>query len=282
MPKANSSDYSDWRKISAKKDSKCSECGSGISIGDQIWWSRSGKSVKCFNHIDESKAKSPTQPKALIEGKAGASAKAEFERRSKATEEKRLKAHPKIGKLLNLYYGDTTSTKAWDKGSRGEILAAKMIEKVATENGFIVLHDRAIPGSKANIDHILITPTTVFVIDAKNYEGLVRIVDKGNFFTLNEVLYVGSRPQTKLVEGVKKQVALVSTALEKAGVHIEVKGMLSFQYADWPLISPPTEIDGVLINGKGTEKSVMKEITKKKGDSMESAFKVISQTFKSK
>jgi len=33
----------------------------------------------------------------------------------------------------------------------------------------VVLHDRAIPGSRANIDHIGIGPTGVWVIDTKRY-----------------------------------------------------------------------------------------------------------------
>ena len=34
-----------------------------------------------------------------------------------------------------------------------------------------VLHDRRIPGSKANIDHIAITAAGIWVIDAKRYKG---------------------------------------------------------------------------------------------------------------
>jgi len=32
-----------------------------------------------------------------------------------------------------------------------------------------ILHDRRIPGSRANIDHIVVAPSGVWIIDAKRY-----------------------------------------------------------------------------------------------------------------
>jgi Nuclease-related domain len=37
--------------------------------------------------------------------------------------------------------------------------------------GYQVFHDLAIPGSAANVDHLVIGPTGVFVIDSKRYHG---------------------------------------------------------------------------------------------------------------
>ncbi len=38
-----------------------------------------------------------------------------------------------------------------------------------------MLHDRRIPGSRANIDHIAIATSGVWVIDAKRYKGKVQV-----------------------------------------------------------------------------------------------------------
>jgi hypothetical protein len=38
-----------------------------------------------------------------------------------------------------------------------------------------VLHDRRIPGSRANIDHIAIAATGVWVIDSKRYKRKLQI-----------------------------------------------------------------------------------------------------------
>jgi hypothetical protein len=35
--------------------------------------------------------------------------------------------------------------------------------------GWVVLHDLAIPGSRTNLDHLVIGPGGVFVIDSKQY-----------------------------------------------------------------------------------------------------------------
>ena len=43
---------------------------------------------------------------------------------------------------------------------------------MASERRALVLHDRLIrAGSAANIDHVVVTPGGVFIIDAKNWYG---------------------------------------------------------------------------------------------------------------
>jgi hypothetical protein len=42
-----------------------------------------------------------------------------------------------------------------------------------TRDGFQVLHDLAMPGSPANIDHLVLGPSGVFVIDSKQGTGSV-------------------------------------------------------------------------------------------------------------
>jgi hypothetical protein len=37
--------------------------------------------------------------------------------------------------------------------------------------GFVVFHDLHVPGSPANIDHLVVGPTGVFVVDSKAYTG---------------------------------------------------------------------------------------------------------------
>jgi hypothetical protein len=43
----------------------------------------------------------------------------------------------------------------------------------------LVLHDRAIPGTRSNIDHIAVVPSGVWVIDTKQYRGRVQRRDRG-------------------------------------------------------------------------------------------------------
>jgi hypothetical protein len=112
-----------------------------------------------------------------------------------------------------------------------------------------VLHDRRVPRTKVNIDHIAVGPTGVFVIDAKRYNGRPHLrVEGGLFRPRVEKLMVGSRDQPNVVAGVHKQVALVRSALEAAGLaELAVRGVLCFVEADWPLIGGSFVIDGVSV-----------------------------------
>ncbi|HET6625053.1 MAG TPA: nuclease-related domain-containing protein [Nocardioidaceae bacterium] len=97
-----------------------------------------------------------------------------------------------------------------------------------------MLHDRRIPRSRANIDHLAVTGTGGWVIDAKKYRGRPELKVEGGFLRPRvEKLLVGGRDCTRLVDGVEKQVDLVRNIV--AG-ELPVRGVLCFVEADWPLI----------------------------------------------
>jgi len=86
------------------------------------------------------------------------------------------------------------STTAWKLGSEGEATLGRSLDRL-TERGYRVFHDLAIPGSRANIDHLVVGPTGVYVIDAKNYSGRVTF-SKGT-------LWHGRYPLTKTISTVR-------------------------------------------------------------------------------
>jgi hypothetical protein len=59
---------------------------------------------------------------------------------------------------------------AWRRGAAGERRTARLLGPLE-RHGWAVLHDLAVPGSAANIDHLVIGPGGVFVIDSKQYRG---------------------------------------------------------------------------------------------------------------
>ena len=106
-----------------------------------------------------------------------------------------------------------------------------------------MLHDRRIPGSRANIDHLAVTPTGVYVIDAKKYRGRPHLKVEGGLLRPRvEKLLVGTRNCTTLVDGVIKQVDIVRDQLDDA---VPVHGVLCFVEADWPLIGGSFATRGV-------------------------------------
>jgi hypothetical protein len=114
-------------------------------------------------------------------GVAGASARREHERRKANREAKIRTAHPRIGGLVLALSDDPQSTTAWAVGARGEELLAKRLDSLA-DQGVLTLHDRRVPGTQANIDHIVIAPSGVYVIDAKRYKGRPSLRVEGGLF----------------------------------------------------------------------------------------------------
>jgi hypothetical protein len=55
---------------------------------------------------------------------------------------------------------------AWRQGAAGERRTARLLDPLE-RHGWAVLHDLALPDSRANVDHLAIGPGGVFVIDSK-------------------------------------------------------------------------------------------------------------------
>jgi Nuclease-related domain len=69
-----------------------------------------------------------------------------------------------------LRFRPSADTRAWRRGAKGERRTARLLAPLE-RHGWAVLHDLAISGSAANIDHLVIGPGGVLVIDTKRYRG---------------------------------------------------------------------------------------------------------------
>jgi Nuclease-related domain len=83
---------------------------------------------------------------------------------------------------------------AWRRGAMGERHTARLLDPLERQ-GWVVLHDLAVPGSAANIDHLAIGPGGVFVIDSKQYRGRLQLDPSGR-------LWHGRYPLTAVVRAV--------------------------------------------------------------------------------
>ncbi|MGA4506716.1 nuclease-related domain-containing protein [Propionibacteriaceae bacterium G1746] len=191
----------------------------------------------------------PQHPPQLgwVDGVAGGSAADEFRRRHDARRERVQAEHPRIGNFLLAVFDDPPSTKAWSRGAAGENALGQVLEPIAGP-GLRVLHDRRIPGSRANIDHLVIGSSGVFVVDAKRYAGQrpqLR-VEGGVVRPRVEKLLVGGRDRSSLVGGMHKQVGLVRAALADRP-QVPVHGVLCFVQAEWPLLGGDFSVEGVSV-----------------------------------
>ncbi|WP_253182742.1 nuclease-related domain-containing protein [Arthrobacter sp. SW1] len=156
-------------------------------------------------------------------------------------EEKLRQTWGRFGGLAVALAKERPHTKAWDRGATGEERLGSRLDALASAD-FAVLHDRRIPASKANIDHIVITRGGIWVIDVKRYKGRPELKIEGGIFRPRvEKLLIGRRDCTKLVEGVRWQVDVMCGFVGD----VPVAGVLCFIEADWPLIDGAFSVRGV-------------------------------------
>ncbi|MEE8601311.1 nuclease-related domain-containing protein [Euzebya tangerina] len=242
-----------------RRDDVCGGCATTIVAGTSAYWLRDSRQVWCLPCHETPDATAPPEEQA---GTAGASALAEYHRRSErelARTEKAIKAdaewrdqvvadRPVLGWVARATTPKPTTgpesqaTRAWKVGAEGE---QRVAEVLADVDGITILHDRAVPGSKANIDHIVVGHAGIYVIDAKKYKGRIEVRDKGGLLSSDRRLYVAGRDRTKLVEAMRWQIDVVENALPPSFAHVPVIGVLCLVAAEWSLIPRPIVLDGV-------------------------------------
>ncbi|MGO4189451.1 nuclease-related domain-containing protein [Pseudarthrobacter sp. TAF60_1] len=121
-----------------------------------------------------------------------------------AAEQSRLAAE-RVQRLKRQLDQAERATKSWDEGAVRERIVAEHLSLLAP-HGWLLLHDVHWPGRpRATLDHVLVGPGGVVVVDAKNWTGEVR-VSAG-------VLWQGRFARTQSVEGALAQCAAVASVM---------------------------------------------------------------------
>lgn len=182
---------------------------------------------------------------------AGASARREHERRKAKREAAVRKRHPRVGGVILALQQAPQHESRWARGADGEEIVEQALAKRCPD--IRVLHDRRIPGSRANIDHIAVAPTGVWVIDTKRYNGKLQVA-KPLFG--KATLKVAGRDQTKLVEGLAKQVELVADAIADVDLEVPVRGCFCFVDTELPLLGTRSIRGFSILGRKGLAKQL--------------------------
>jgi hypothetical protein len=242
----------------------CVACNAELAPKTRAWWDSTAKEVTCttcrpadfpepvsvFESAMASAAPKPLPPPVPIDrGTGGISAMKEHQRRA-AKHEKKIEEKwgtGRIGKVAKFFADEPQSTKAWAKGADGEIRLAKRLDRDLA--GFAtVLHDRKVPKTRGNIDHLVVAASGIWIIDAKNYSGKVECRDVGDLRTIDNRLYVSNRNQTKLLAGMGWQGEAVQRAIDSIGFgDVPVHRCICFTSAEWDRFSKPFTIDEVWV-----------------------------------
>jgi Nuclease-related domain len=101
---------------------------------------------------------------------------------------------------------------AWRRGAAGERRTARLLAPLE-RHGWAVLHDLAVPGSWANLDHVVIGPGGVFVIDSKQYRGRLQLDPSGR-------LWHGRHPLAPTLQAVSFEADRAAQVLSDPGVAV--------------------------------------------------------------
>ena len=230
------------RALTLRYPASCSLCKSELSRGTKAWWDKEAKAATCLVCGSAGLARE-------LGGTAGGSGRQKYDR----LHERREKAvkgalGDKLGSVYLFFKDDPQSTRAWETGSAGEERLGLFFEKQLPDSA-IVLHDRRIPNSRANIDHIVVAPSGVWVIDAKADGGKVECRTIGSIWNTQSSLFVGGRDRTKLVLGMERQVEATRTALvaDPLAADVSVRPVVCFIASEWGVFATPFELYGVAV-----------------------------------
>ena len=232
----------------------CSVCAAELPPGSEAVWDRATKSATCLACTESTETKAEedqvAEPKPLDRGQPGGSARRRYEHLHDKREKRIRDTYGRLGGVVLALSNEPQSTLAWGVGGSGERRLGAFLEALNDDETIIALHDRRIPGSRANIDHIVVSRSGIYVVDAKNYTGQVRKVDKGGFFSVDYRLYVGRRDCTRLVAGMAKQIEAIRGALGRPLIEefeLSITPVLCFVDAEWKWFARPFQLGGVWI-----------------------------------
>jgi hypothetical protein len=116
----------------------------------------------------------------------------------------------------------------YERGANGERVTAQVMETLGPS--YTAFHDLRIPQSTANIDHVVVGPSGIFVVDSKNYRGRI---------TYNkQTLWSDQRPLTRKLASLHFEADYVQRLLGRPVVTI-------MSFVDGNLPKGSMVVDGV-------------------------------------
>jgi hypothetical protein len=141
--------------------------------------------------------------------------------------------------LLEALSADSRYESQWARQAEREE-RARRLELLLAGSGIRLLNDRRVPGARATVDHLVVGPQGVTVIDAARESGRVRVADGR--------LLVDDDDRTTLVRDVLRQVEVIRLGLASSP-SIPVTGAICWVEPDGLPRLRKLSLDGVWIDG---------------------------------
>lgn len=252
----------DIRIIRLRYPGRCS-CGAVLDVGLRAAYDDARRRVICADCLNARKRASVSPPASPPAGVAGASAVREYKRRVAKHDEETASMKWGLRRFVRRHTPPPSSTRVWLKGAAGERRVADVIDALAPRDVY-ALHDCGVPRSRANIDHVAIAASGVYVVDAKNYPGAALALRREGGWgrPVQETLVVRGRQRNDLLAGLARQLFSVEEALhgDPELARIPVRGVLCFLGANWPLFPLNMSVAGTPVVGpKGLRRQLLAE-----------------------
>jgi hypothetical protein len=111
-----------------------------------------------------------------------------------------------------------------------------------------VLHRRSVSGDGGVIDHLVIAPTGIWIIDVSGENGRVERRDVGGFMRQDIRLFVDQHDRTDRTEAMSWQTDAIQRIIEPLDVvAAPLHRVLCFTDADWARFARPFDVVEVLV-----------------------------------
>jgi len=194
-----------WESKPLRYGGTCESCRATIEKKEVGWHDTTAKKVRC-------KTCGPPPDETLSSMPAPSSSEAD-----------------PVGGSAALREASSRRDPNWTKGAAGEYLMDLSLHKHVND-GAVILTDRHVPGTKSNIDHIVVAPSGVWIIDTKTWRGKIQYRSTSRLGT-DKRLFVGGKDRTSTVEAIFNLVIPVAQVIGDRSVPIQPA--LVFIEGDW-------------------------------------------------
>src|SRR5262249_595143 len=97
--------------------------------------------------------------------------------------------------LVVLFKINLRRWQSWNRGKMGESAVTRALCGLPDE--YVLLNDLMLPDGKGNVDHLVIGPSGLFVIETKNYSGNVKC-DRDDWFVNGQKIRVSADKRSEM------------------------------------------------------------------------------------
>jgi hypothetical protein len=226
----------DARLIRMRYPGECLVCARELERGSHAWWNEERRFVTCVECSGIADNPDFTPPDLMHRtGFANENFKRDQLSRLHDSDNSIRNAYADLGRLIWDVSHARTSPKVWGADAVGKRIVGQMLDGLV-DHGMIVLHDVRLPSERNKVDHIVVAPSGIHVIDSRHFPGeRVELRKQRRFVAHSSSLYVGDRDFTHLIEGMGHQVRRIYAFTNDlpAANNTTVTPILCFVDATW-------------------------------------------------